>query len=145
MTHPVDHLLSLARLAERYAEPALVEWLAEGLDQHLYRGVRLDKALGLAGGQGRRTARRRFLERERNRALRAAWALCDGETDWDRSRELARQIRRFEALVWPHWQVLADPPSDASHLRQHLHRAFQCGLVPSSDSHVHDLCALSCE
>jgi hypothetical protein len=43
---------------------------------------------------------------------------------------LAREVETFQTRVWPRWQHLDEPPSDASRLRWHLWHARRLNARP---------------
>lgn len=93
------------------ADAAALDWLREGLARHL-AGEPLDVALRLD---------RASRMRARNHALRrAADALGDCRSTWDRALRLAQAVRRFEARVLPRLKPGAElPPLDQALLDAH--------------------------
>ena len=69
--------------------------------------------------------------RERDDYLREAYGLMSG-APWGRCVQLAAEIHRFEALVWPRWRDRAAPPEPCSALRRHLFEARRLGQLPTS-------------
>jgi len=128
-------LLELANAARegRPAPPAAADWLTAGVAGFL-DGEPLALALGLAAaGPGHASARHEFLARVRDHHLYEAHRLTGGPSPWSRSLALAREIRRFEATVWPRWRHCDAPPEGASGLRRALFAAFKTGLeIPGS-------------
>ncbi|GEM_PF-1546730 len=135
---PVDlqdmllHLLEIADSDEQLSP------LGDALRAYFSGAGSLDKCLGLVGKPGKRRISTRFRKHERDRHLRAAWALCVGESDWARSCNLTDEIRRFASIIWPRWRELREPPADSSQLRAHLFWAFKQGLlVPETAPGIH--------
>lgn len=142
MTQPIKNLLRLQELAETQGEPDLAAWLGDSLQKYLFERQTLEQALGAAGGQGKRTARQTYLERRRNRALRAAWRLCEGKTPWRRTLALQKEIKRFQTVLWPRWEDLPEPPPGITELRCQLFIAHRCGSVPTSTSRLDEICTI---
>ena len=138
---PIEHLLSAAAAASAGLPlpPAAATWIVESASAYLAGGAALDVALGLAGGPGHRKPRTLWRLSERNRHLIEAHALFDG-SPWSRSVSLAAEIRRFEAIIYPRWRQLAEPPAGASALRSCLFHARCLAPLPFSARALHDLC-----
>jgi hypothetical protein len=104
----------------------ITTWLLRGIARNRLEGVDLAKALGL-----RRTGVDSIATRDRrdrrNRALRAAGALLDGD-----AAALAAAVRRFASGTWPRWKRLPFPPAQADEVQHHLFAAFQDGPLPNS-------------
>ena len=140
----VPELQALALVAVIEALPAgpTRSWFSAGVAAWL-AGSPLEIALGLAGGQGKRSARFLYLQYLRDDALRHAHALMAGSSPWAKTLELAHEVEQFRGRIWPRWRNLAAPPEGASELRAALWRAFRAGPTPSSASRLHEIC--SCE
>ncbi|HKJ77736.1 MAG TPA: hypothetical protein VKA64_11085, partial [Gammaproteobacteria bacterium] len=143
----VAAVLDASKAGQPVPEEA-VAWLVDGLTEHLEEGTPLEQALGLGGGQGQDKARTRFRLLRRAFHLRQAWELCDGEGPTDKSRELDRQVRRYEANIWPRQQHLAAPPAGSSQLRAQLFHAFKAAPVKDDGQpripafrQLHEICA----
>jgi len=73
-------------------------------------------------------ANRRWRQREaRNKALRAALAICERERPGDGIAWLAMKLRRFESDTLPRWAALKSPPENAQPLQCNLFAAFKSG------------------
>lgn len=102
------------------------------------RAPSLDSALGLDGSQGIRKARTRWLKAKQREHLMSAWNCLDG-SPWLRSVQLAKEIDRFETVIWPAWSRLDRPPANASRLRTALWEARRSGPLPGSERRLHDI------
>lgn len=116
--------------AGRPPNPTAAATFAEAVGRWLRGEVgSLDQGLRLGGAPGLEGGRRRFLEARRDAHLAAARDLLDG-TPWRRLEDLATEIKRFEAVIWPRWSSLGGPPASASKLRHHLYRARELSGRP---------------
>lgn len=86
--------------------------LAEGFKAHLYDGVPVERALGLAGSRGRPNARRALILEERDKALHALAdhfgteiAGPDSEGVWD----VFEALEQF-AVSWPRYRTAVEIP-----------------------------------
>ena len=131
--------LTLVEIIGSLPEGAPKTWLSEGVKSWL-AGARLEQALGLEGGQGRRTARSKYRRHLRDEALRCAHAMMPGASPWRRTLALVPEVRKFAAILWPRWRALDAPPLEASALRKALFAAFQNGEPPASATGLHGIC-----
>lgn len=139
---PELQALTLVGIVETLPEGPTKSWFTARIASWL-AGSPLETALGLAGGQGRRTARTVYRRYLRDDALRQAHGMMPGKSPWARSFELSREVQKFEAIIWPRWRNLEGPPAGASELRTILWQVFRAGNPPTSVSRIHDVC--SCE
>ena len=137
---PVLPAIALVAAAQQLPEGPTKTWFAAGVASWLSGSSSLEQGLGLAGGQGRRTARTLFRLRQRDAALRQAHAMMPGATPWRRTLALVPEIRKFGTIIWPRWRHLDAPPPEASALRQALFAAFQNGEPPASATGLHGIC-----
>ncbi len=139
---PELQALALVAVIEALPDGPTRSWFSAGVAAWL-AGSPLEIALGLAGGQGRRSARFLYLQHSRDSALRTAHALMAGSSPWSKTLELAHEVEQFRGRIWPRWRNLPALPEGASELRAALWTAFRAGTVPASPSRLHDIC--SCE
>lgn len=100
-------------------------WISGAFELSIKTGIPLDKALGI------NNLRNKWLRRERNRHLFAAWMSLDfALDDWPRSRELARILSRFESGRWRNLRFIKDPPDNLTETQRHLFWAFKTGIEP---------------
>lgn len=92
----------------------------------------LDEALGLVGAPGRERAATRWRRAQRDRHLRRALALVEGDSPWRRCLALEREIERFESVIWPRWRDRTAPPPEASRLRAELFQARRLDALPTT-------------
>lgn len=140
MREAIHYLLELQKVAEESGNADLSSWLSDGISDYFYCNVPLEAALGLAAeGKGKHPARREYMEHKRNAALRAAWRLCDGETDWAKSVMLGAEVDYFQRELWPQWRKcsLSNLPTNTTDLRLNIFIAHQYGLVPASLIQLH--------
>jgi len=115
--------------------------LVAGVRAWIEDGESLEVALGLGGTRGRESARGRYRRAVRDRHLRIAHALCDGQTPWKRSVSLAAEVHIFMNKMWPRWSSLDGPPCESSQLRRALFYAMrQEGKLPETAARLHDIC-----
>ena len=74
----------------------------------------------------------------RDELLREAHGLMDGRP-WGRCVQLAAEIHRFEALVWPRWRDRAAPPEPCSALRRYLFEARKLGPLPTTPRQLRNI------
>lgn len=98
------------------------QWLDDAVSSHLYGGVAMDRAMGLAGGQGRQS---RFyaLLRERNRHLGLALMAMGGDVG-----ELLAEIDRYESRVSLAQRERQQPDPLWGDARKHIHAAARLGI-----------------
>lgn len=92
------------------------------------------EGLGLTGGEHAALCRA-----HRDHHLRTAAALLNEGKRWRRSKRLALEAQRFEAIQWPRWRKLEHPPAGASNLSIALWQARRWGPFPSSDMRFHTI------
>lgn len=139
---PELQALALVAIIGALPDGPTKSWFSTGVAAWL-SGSPLETALGLAGGQGRRTARTVYRRHLRDEALRQAHGMMPGKSPWARSFELSRECQKFQSVILPRWRNLEGPPAGASELRTILWRVFRAGNPPTSVSRIHDVC--SCE
>lgn len=139
-----SNILEVLDLLQQYGPAPLTQWFEQGLQEYLTDGEKtLDICLGLRG-QSERSWRYQFLMMQRNNHLREAHTLCDGDTPWKKSCELAKQIDRFRGIIWPRFKDLEDVPEGTSALRTTLFNTFKVGLpVPKTTRQLHDIVDLN--
>lgn len=140
---PAESLVSVASSLEEGAlpDPADSARFVLGVRSWLNEGIPLEVALGLNGSQGRESARTRYRRAVRNRYLREAHVLCEGDSPWKRSVSLEREVKQFILRIWPRWRSLDAPPVESSELRRALFNAMQQkGTLPESTRALHDIC-----
>lgn len=140
----LDRLFSALTSPRRVLlDPAVTEWLLQGLLTAVRQGVTWEEALGLAGG-GARTLRRRLLTVRRDLHLAEALAVVavgDDVSEWQRCKRLAAQVRRFTSDVWPRACKLAEPPSEWPAWKTALFHAARTGIdLPKSARAVSAAC-----
>ncbi len=82
----------------------------------------------------------RYRHQLRNEYLARAFSLVPGNSPCQRAENLAREVRRFAADIWPRWKHLQAPPEHASLLRQNLFHAFKVGgKVPERWRRIYDI------
>jgi hypothetical protein len=127
---PIDRLrwaASLARAVSHIHEgvadqaASCADWLEAAVRAHVYDGVPIDRAMGLAGAQGRQP---RFyaLLRERNSHLTRALCSVDGDV-----QELLSEIDRYESRVSALQRDRRAPDPLWSDTRKHIHAAALLG------------------
>ena len=129
----IDMLLSVAELTARHGDPTTAAWLQTGLDRYLSSQDRptLDAALGLGStGPGKPAAATKHRKAIRNHYLKKAYYLIEPtKTPTARCETLAREIRRFESIIWPRLIGEVEPPAGCSELRKMLFHSKKTGEV----------------
>lgn len=125
--NPVLRAQFAARLL-RELHPGLAEWLAQGVQAHIERGIELGAALGFSGKLGR-TPRFKVLCAMRNALLRDALRELDGSLP-----ALVRAVRTYEGSVGASDRRRAQPPAHWTNDRKLIHQAAQIGMgLPATD------------
>ncbi len=141
-TDPAAALVELAAalVEERHPARPIAAAFASAVESWL-QGQALEQALGLGGAPGIEKARTLWHRRQRDAALRTAYELVEGKNPSRRFRALAKEIRTFEAIVWPTWKNSQSPPPKPSELRSALFRARQHGgPLPASERGLWKIC-----
>jgi len=126
-------LETLEALTESLALPERSRcWLRDGL-AGLLDGEELAVALDIKPGNGQAPVDRQYRLLIRDRYLCAAWKQCNG-TPWQRSMELAAQVKRFACRVWPRVCNQVEPPDRFDDIDNALFWAFRIcdGDIPNS-------------
>lgn len=123
--------------------PAAAAHLSTALRGYLDGRGPLDACLGMRPRPGERSQATRYRQWKRDRALRSAWALCEGETPWAKSNNLAAEVSRYESIIWPRHRTMEAPPAGTSQLRTHLFEAFRAGAIPTTARQLHEICDVS--
>lgn len=144
MLKPVPNILDALAVIQQHGPAPLTRWFEQGLQEYLADGDKsLDICLGMRG-QSERSWRYQFLMMQRNNYLREAHTLCEGDTLWKQSCQLAKEIDRFRGIIWPRFQNLEDVPDGTSALRTTLFNAFKLGLpIPKAARRIHDIVDLN--
>lgn len=141
------NLFAQAAAGDEAARAAALPLLFDGLKAFFraHGTVPMERCLGLPPP----SARRAFALAERDYWLAVAHRLCDGATEWKRSQSLAVELQRFQAVIWPAWRDLDEPPPEASRLRSALFHAMHAaeraptarGLpsMPTTARQLHEL------
>jgi hypothetical protein len=132
-TNSIDNLLSIVSTLQQSGKHDLARWFAGGLDEYMLYDVPLEEALSLHGEAGKRKAKTRWAQEQRDSALRAAYHHAEGKNPTQKIAELRRQSRRFEGLSFNRYRHLTEPPESWSELRKNLFRAMKSGC-PMPDS-----------
>lgn len=116
-------ILSRAAIGDPYAEKQAVRILLAANRNFFRNGfaVNLERCCGIP------SAPARLLRSRRDYWLRIACAHCTGESQWQRSINLAYEIGIFKSVIWPRWSDQSEPPIGASQLREALFNAAQIG------------------
>lgn len=77
----------------------------------------------------------------RNMHLRAAWLMTKPSEPWLKSVALERELKEFEARVWPRWKSDDSLMVGGSEMRLALYAAKKTGAhIPTTARHLHRLC-----
>lgn len=119
MNAPPDPLKRLVEIAAAVGDL----WLLEGIERHIIDGAPLDAALGLCGGQGRRTARTRHRLWMRDHYLALAKAAVPGPLgSIARAAAVDRACRKIES-AWARIGAHTDPPERFTEVERAVFRA----------------------
>lgn len=134
------NILDILSLVQEYGPPPLTRWFEEGLQEYLEDGEKtLDICLGMRS-QSERSLPYQYKMMQRNKYLREAHALCEGDTLWKKSCQLEKEISRFQSIIWPRLRHLDSIPAGTSSLRTSLFKAFKLELkIPNSARRIHDI------
>jgi len=95
--NPIDRLyVNIESLRLSLGETEDAAWLQRALDAYVYEGKPLEESLGFKTGDTTRSPRWRIIDRQCAALLQDALWECEGNR-----AELARQIERYEARLWP--------------------------------------------
>jgi hypothetical protein len=139
---PVERLVELAAQLDKNPAANQSHWFIEAIADWLNGDApSLDAALGLtADGPGKRTALTKWRRQQRNKWICAAADCVEGAGSWQKSVNLAPEIKTFEAIIWPKWKTKKEPPNDASQLRRALFYARQYGgRLPGTAQGIDDV------
>lgn len=142
-TQPIDQLMwivSLLRAVTHIHEGVAAQadrsadWVESAVFVHVYEGVPLDRALGLAGDKGRQP-RYYALLRERNQLLSLALKAVDGDVS-----ALVDEISRYEDRISFVQREQKAPDPAWSDVRKHIHAAALLGVglvIPRTEKGIH--------
>lgn len=134
---PDKELVRAHRVANDNLEPDDIRWLCKGFSAFLASGGKLplERCLRLP------TNERALQRAQRDHWLRLAWEQLDpAASAWRRSELLAHEVHRFQAVKWPRWSHLSEPPSGARPVEQSLFEAFRSHeRVPTTAMQLHNI------
>jgi hypothetical protein len=127
----IRRLLKVLEIVEKHSDQETADWFKNGVERYLVNRKRpsLEKSLDLASpGPGKPEPRRRFTKAERNRLIKEAFDLLDPkQSPTTRCDYMAKEIRDFQARIWPQWMANDTPPANSSEFRQLLFMAMKTG------------------
>jgi len=98
--------------------------LQSGFKRYLYESQSLDEAFYLKQTR----IRADYLKNERDTYLKLACRNIAYTSPSDLAKKLEKELNQFEALLWPKFKNLNEPPMGTSYLRWRLFQAFKTGL-----------------
>jgi hypothetical protein len=129
--NPIDRLLDIGKIVDQHASPSTAKWFQRAVHQYLTGGNQqtLEKCLGLTSpGAGKPKLATSYRKRLRDEMLQQAFKQISQEHSVTvRCEQLAKDVKDFEARIWPLWRDLEAPPARCSELRRFLFLAAKTG------------------
>jgi hypothetical protein len=140
ITSPVEHLLTVRRIVDKYGPPEVKQWFCEALDRAIFDGQDLGRALGLnSSGRGQESGLTLWRRYERDGFLKIAFSFVEGDCTAERVERLRELIKELE-FAWPRYEKYETPPKSlGSGLWLALYKARKLGRLPTGRSQLWEI------